>query len=431
MYRYINPHNDDLDNSNTILDKDFIYESKSIKNVELSIKLLSGYNHKSLIFAITREILSQNTNEAICEYTPSISNSARMLLYIKNTNFIFEDNVIEYNYIDTQYKDSSYLYSSNCNFLINNTIIIKCYNWNKTYMEFIEMIKRLKNKYIDEFRVKNIVNEITSVYLYTAANGWSGESKIKRLSESIFLKNGIKANILTYINNFKNFNNNKFPGSNRLVIMLEGPPGTGKSSLIMTIAGLLNTSIFHLEQDDLTIKNLNICIRRANQCSKLPIFVIEDADSMFANTDTEVVGIELGSNMKLNAPIMTNPNISYSNILNIIDGNDSQNDAMFIFTTNNEKKFPPAFQRRIHKKFHIEGFDCQSIADMINYYIQLNIEPSNRDIKTIERIMINKNFQMFALYNSILNSCRAKLNIQNVVIQDIIDELTNMDSYYV
>jgi len=111
------------------------------------------------------------------------------------------------------------------------------------------------------------------------------------------------------------------------VYLLYGPPGTGKTSLIQAIASKYNMSIGSFTVDGKTDdRHLKTCIKRL---PKKALLVIEDIDSFFVNRKT------------------TNSELTYSGVLNAIDGIDRLSDKIIFITTNYLKDIDSALKRRV------------------------------------------------------------------------------------
>jgi hypothetical protein len=111
------------------------------------------------------------------------------------------------------------------------------------------------------------------------------------------------------------------------VYLLHGPPGTGKTSLIQAIASKYDMSIGSFVVDSKTRdRDLKLCIKRL---PKKSILVIEDIDSFFLNRST------------------TDSDLTYSGVLNAIDGVNRLSDTIIFVTTNYLENIDSALKRRV------------------------------------------------------------------------------------
>ena len=112
--------------------------------------------------------------------------------------------------------------------------------------------------------------------------------------------------------------------------MLHGPPGTGKSSFIKALAGALdyNICIIHLNESNMTDDRLNYLF------SVLPdrsFLLLEDIDALF--TETRQTSANYQSR------------ITFSGLLNALDGVGSSEERLVFMTTNHLEKIDSALLR--------------------------------------------------------------------------------------
>lgn len=118
--------------------------------------------------------------------------------------------------------------------------------------------------------------------------------------------------------------------------MLYGPPGTGKTSFTQAIAGAMNLNICYLNlsgpgmNDDRLDRELNCAPRNS-------IILLEDIDGIF--TGREHVRGKLGKGGR------ERPRVTFSGLLNALDGARSQEGSIIFMTTNHIEKLDPALLR--------------------------------------------------------------------------------------
>jgi chaperone BCS1 len=116
-----------------------------------------------------------------------------------------------------------------------------------------------------------------------------------------------------------------------------GPPGTGKSSLIRAIASELSLDIANLDVGRATLTDDDL--REAMMCApKRSLIAIEDVDAVF----TQRTGGEKRSG------------VSFSGLLNAIDGVAAQEGRALIMTTNHKDRLDPALIRPGRADVHTE-----------------------------------------------------------------------------
>ena len=184
--------------------------------------------------------------------------------------------------------------------------------------EFITLCMNEKNKF-----KKNFIN--IQIYKY----GWGKQSKIpSRDMSSIYLDGKLKKNIINDIEKFlKSENEYKNYGIPwKRTYLLEGLPGTGKTSLIVGIASKFNLNIsvidFSSGIDDCSIMNA------ITGLDKDQILLIEDIDSFFEKREKK-----------------TDSSITFSTFLNIMDGIFRRSGLITFLTTNHKEKLDNALLR--------------------------------------------------------------------------------------
>jgi chaperone BCS1 len=117
-----------------------------------------------------------------------------------------------------------------------------------------------------------------------------------------------------------------------------GEPGSGKTSLIQAVAGLFEYNIcyVHLTHPHLTDDSLRHAVDQAPSRSML---IIEDVDAVFGQ-DRE--------------KLMKEVPLTFSGLLNSLDGVGKTDGQIFILTTNHHERLNPALIRNGRADVHIE-----------------------------------------------------------------------------
>jgi len=139
-------------------------------------------------------------------------------------------------------------------------------------------------------------------------------------------------------------------------ILLSGPPGTGKSSLVSVIASELNLPIYYLNLSN-SISSSNL-IKFTSEIRYKSIALIEDIDCLFIakSRDKETENNDKSENLSI--------------LLNILDGINSNNGTIYILTTNYIDKIDKALIRPGRIDIHIEmnNFNWEQIKEMYTLF---------------------------------------------------------------
>jgi mitochondrial chaperone BCS1 len=126
--------------------------------------------------------------------------------------------------------------------------------------------------------------------------------------------------------------------------LLYGPPGTGKSSLIQAIASYYGRQLVSLSLTDMDDSAL---LRAWSEITATSIVALEDIDSVFSGRQP------LGD-------------LSFSALLNTLDGAGAVEGSITILTTNHREQLDPALIRpgRCDREFELGYLNAQSCAKM-------------------------------------------------------------------
>ena len=120
--------------------------------------------------------------------------------------------------------------------------------------------------------------------------------------------------------------------------LLYGPPGTGKTSFILAIAGDLrmNLCVLSLQDENLTEESLTLSMETIPNHS---LVLLEDVDAIF---------------VKREATDKRKNNLSFSGLLNALDGVRTIDGRILFMTTNHKEKLDPALLRPGRADLHVE-----------------------------------------------------------------------------
>lgn len=172
-----------------------------------------------------------------------------------------------------------------------------------------------------------------NILVYALDGGWwdTIQEINPRELNSIILDEDVEKKIKRVLDNYTNpVKKDKFKElgiRNKLNIVLEGLPGTGKSSLCTAIATSLKKNIATIDfnQDDLSDVKF---IRSLRKFPENSICLLEDFDALFINREKT-----------------DNSKVSFSCLLNFLDGSFTQEDSVTVITTNHIQKIDKAILR--------------------------------------------------------------------------------------
>lgn len=385
------------------------YDKLSVAVKEIPTDLIIGIhdNNEILINGILSYLKDKNVINLSAEHeifnlcTPDENKSKREdLIDSKILEYPFEPifyNGMKFNFnldykINTDEKKSSIVY--------NNEITIHSNNHDEA-IKFIETCKQ----YQIDIEYKEELLEHTGLFYYFLYKRKDGDYRqfifkrykfsTKKTFESIFFDQ--KESVLSIIDNFLNKRESWHPSrqrTNKLFILLHGPPGTGKSSFIKALCKLCQRHPvkFSLDKFNTNEELLDIFgnpmlryIRNVydDDIIRLPlnkrIYILEDLDCDKVDVirprkkeeeeDKPVI-------MKDLQILKKSTDLTLSGILNITDGIYELDDVMTVITTNDISKFDKAFIRtgRMDIILYMGYIKYNNMVDMLKMFYGNDID---------------------------------------------------------
>jgi len=187
---------------------------------------------------------------------------------------------------------------------------------------------------------------------------WSDVSGIaKRPMKSVFVGKEVKSKVLKTMNNFLELEDycidRGIPW--KVSYMFDGPAGTGKTSLCLSIASHFDLPIYYLSLG--SVKSDEQLISLFSYVPSKSIILIEDVDCARREDDKDKESDDDKSGVTLSC------------LLNCLDGALTPYGRILLMTTNHYEKLDPALVRagRVDHRFTIEKMSLESARDMVNY----------------------------------------------------------------
>ena len=332
----------------------------------MSITLYSHKTDTRIILSHVYDLLTEDGKQIDCEYLEidrkhyrdyNKDNSDYIFLHHfvpQNGSYVIGDIEIEISDFILNDKVQAFAFKEEF-YHIKKVILKSSTNEKEKITKFIEdainkKFKEKKEKFAEVSGEKIIKKKWTGYC-------WAYESSIpKRSFESIFLKeqhfNKIKDPIMRFIDKdtYKDYYKHGIPY--KMNIMLHGPPGAGKTSLIHSIASECEANICVLNINaELKEEAMIDAISQVNEDDKKSILVLEDIDCIFVDRKTN-------DSMK--------NNITMNGILNCLDGFNNPEGLIVIMTTNFPDKLDEALLRsgRIDMDIELSHLDKYQARNM-------------------------------------------------------------------
>jgi chaperone BCS1 len=276
---------------------------------------------------------------------------------------------------------------------------------NKEKMEHAQTVReQYAHQYsISGFRAKEVIKSLFNDIMQFTNNGLDKDllkirygvygdwgqtirKRVKPLSKVILNKKDktfLESDITDYTNKQQWYIDVNIPY--KRTYLFHGLPGCGKSTLAQSIASELNKTLCVLNLS--SVANDNELMRTFTNVPENGILLIEDIDAAFVSRENK------------------DSKVSFSCLLNCLDGTMSKEGLITIITTNHIEKLDPALIRpgRIDVKMEIKPAGCPEIEEFLTLFYGERVILDDKDIElpmsAVQEICIrNKNNLKKALY---------------------------------
>lgn len=232
-------------------------------------------------------------------------------------------------------------------------LIIKCNHFDNKTDNFNAIQKLILKIRTDS---KPMLNNNIRIHIVIKSR-WSKLNNIRKRSlDTVFLNN--KNKIVDDLKIFMESENlyNKHGIKFKRNYLLYGPPGSGKTSLITALASKYNLDIFMLNLS--AINDDNEFIKLISKLPERSLLVLEDIESLFDSINNR----------------QSKTNITFSTILNTLDGFATKHRLITFLTTNHKDKLDSALLRpgRIDFIMEFKYATKNQLNDMYNNYFDDN-----------------------------------------------------------
>lgn len=232
-------------------------------------------------------------------------------------------------------------------------LTVSCFGWSaEPIKQFFETCRAYSEKQAQFFVI------IYARDRYGLAWKPKARKPIRRL-DTVHFNNDSKRQLLGDIQNYldvktqKRYQSRSMPY--RRGYLFHGPPGTGKSSLSVAIAGEFGLDLYEVK-----IPSIASDADLEQMFQEIPprcVVLLEDIDAVWVDRSSHAQKVADGTHA---------PNCTLSGLLNVLDGVGSQEGRIVIMTTNHVDQLDDALVRpgRVDMKVHLGNISSKSAEEM-------------------------------------------------------------------
>lgn len=195
----------------------------------------------------------------------------------------------------------------------------------------------------------------------------------------------------------------------RRSFLLYGVPGAGKTSLIQALAGHYKRNVSFLQLTDKEMTDTSLLASVA-QLNKNTIVVMEDVDACFSGRDNKIA----------------HSKITFSGLLNALDGVGSSFGQIFILTTNIKDQLDPALIRCGRVDVKVEFFhavDEQCIKMWKSFYPHSSEELSESFVSSLREKLAGREINTASLQHFFVVNMHSTPEEALANLGDVIDDM--------
>lgn len=224
--------------------------------------------------------------------------------------------------------------------------------------------------YVNTIRKKSSNENKLSLFVACEMGGWQQEKISRRKPNTLFLPT-VWPKVWQDAKDFMSTETKQWYTSHNIpyvrTYVFHGEPGLGKSACIRTLASALNCDLYSLNLSMAKLDDMSL-ISLVRDVDKGSIIAIEDIDRIFDNFSVN----------------QTSSHISFSTLLNVLDGSLAKEGVIFVLTCNNYQHMDDALKRcgRVDRVFE---FPTASKKVMKQMFANFYPSSSDNDQKTFAK----------------------------------------------